>query len=248
MMNRGTLTIDELLSYGVDLGLRDYPVIHEECRNVINEQFIDYYRFREIGYENYNMFVNRLNVAMKRIMYNRYNRMFKVLETDFNPLFNIDITETYEGKNDGTFTNTSSTENSSEYSNENGVESSGREENTANNKATNSNFPSQSMTESETESYGYIDNLQRSNANNTSTNESNVSTSESGNTKNNLTSDNSGNTIANVKYTKKTQGSSAGLPFSKAMEQYKEFNDRVANIIEQIIHDPAITSLFLNVW
>ena len=63
-----------------------------------------------------------------------------------------------------------------------------------------------------------------------------------------MTNNNNGNTISNVKYEKKTQGSSAGLPFSKAMEQYKDFNDRVANIIEQIIHDPAITSLFLNVW
>ena len=247
-MKRGTCNIDTLLQYGVDLGLKSYSVISEEAREEINNALIEYYRFRDIGFDNHNMFVNRLNVAMDRIMRARYNRMLKVLEQEFNPLFNIDITETYSGTNDGSFDNTTTSANSSEYNNMGGSDNSSKETNTSKTKGTNSNFPSESMLESDTENYGYIDNLQRGTGENTSINTNNTTTYDSGSSKNKLTNENNGNTISNVNYTKKTQGSSAGLPFSKAMEQYKDFNDRVANIIEQIIHDPAITSLFLNVW
>ena len=247
-MRRGTCNIDTLLQYGVDLGLKDYTVISEDVREEINNALIEYYRFRDIGIDNHYMFVNRLNVAMDRIMRARYNRMLKVLENEFNPLFNIDITETYSGTNDGKFDNTTNSKNTSEYKSNGGSESTSNETNTSKSKGTNSNFPSESMLESDTENYGYIDNLQRGSGENTSANTSNTTSNESGDSKTNLTNENKGNTISNVKYEKKTQGSSAGLPFSKAMEQYKDFNDRVANIIEQIIHDPAISSLFLNIW
>ena len=247
-MIRGTCNIDTLLQYGVDLGLKSYSVYSEEAREEINNALIEYYRFRDIGFDNHNMFINRLNVAMDRIMRARYNRMLKVLQQEFNPLFNIDITETYRGTNDGKFDNKTTSENTSEYKSNGGSENTGTETNTSKSKGTNSNFPSESMLESDTENYGYIDNLQRGSGENRSANTSNSTSNESGDSKTTLTNNNNGNTISNVKYEKKTQGSSAGLPFSKAMEQYKDFNDRVANIIEQIIHDPAISSLFLNVW
>ena len=82
-MKRGTCNIDTLLQYGVDLGLKSYSVISEEAREEINNALIEYYRFRDIGFDNHYMFVNRLNVAMDRIMRARYNRMLKVLEQEF---------------------------------------------------------------------------------------------------------------------------------------------------------------------
>ena len=49
----------------------------------------------------------------------------------------------------------------------------------------------------------------------------------------------------NESYTKRTEGSSAGLPFSKAMLQFKEYVMKF-NIDQMVIDE--LKDLFMNIW
>lgn len=50
--------------------------------------------FREIGYSNPRRWDFEMARNMERLMSTKYNRLFSLLEVDYNPLHNIDLTET----------------------------------------------------------------------------------------------------------------------------------------------------------
>lgn len=213
-MAQFTITINDLLETGFDLGLKDYPIHREELREPLNNLIIDHFRFREIGFQTPQRFKYALNLKMREIM-PYYNQLIKSEEIDFNPLFNIDITETYE--------QTSSNKENTNVSNNK----------TANSKDGNisvfSDTPQSRITESEILDNEYA--------------------SQTENNKSNSTSEERGNSIAdsvgegNTNYKKRTEGSSAGLPFSKAIKQWREI---MLNINMEIINE--LEPLFLQIW
>ena len=92
-ISRHTITIHELLENGIEIGLKDYTIFNEEYRAVLNNAIIETYRFREIGFSNPALFINRLNYKMDLIMRNKYNALYEAKATKFNPLYNIEIQE-----------------------------------------------------------------------------------------------------------------------------------------------------------
>ena len=87
-----TIELGSIVQYR-DIGLQDYPIFDESYRPILNDIIIEHFRFREIGFETVDMFVNRLNHQMRLDMPS-HNRVYKAMEEDFNPLTNLFIKTT----------------------------------------------------------------------------------------------------------------------------------------------------------
>ena len=201
-MSKSTIRVYELEKNNFDFGLQDYEIFNEEYRPILNKAILDYFRWYEIGYDSPMMWKERINAKLNRIMRDKYNGLYLAKQTEFNPLFNIDITETYEHTiaQDTTDNGTITTESSSNSTNKNNI--------------ITSNYPSDEFISDDLTSNLFVDSGQKTE---TTENESNNDIQTSENTTNgNLTE----------KYEKKQLGSSAGLPFSKALLQLKQFYDK----------------------
>lgn len=159
-----------------------YPCINEEIRHAINERIIEHYYFREIGVNPVSKFDFIMGRTMKEIM-PKYNKFLELDQVDFNPLFNIDITETYE-----------SDDTSSDISTQNDT-------------------PEDGMTEDDIINSKYMSAYAKNNSNNKNS------------------------------YTRTTKGSSAGLPFSKAIQQARSI---VKNWETEILKE--VSQCFINIY
>lgn len=61
----GNMTLYDVLDYGYDLGLTDYPIWNEDKRKWLNNMIIDHFLFREIGCETPTQFIFYLNRTMR---------------------------------------------------------------------------------------------------------------------------------------------------------------------------------------
>lgn len=228
-----TITIHRLEQNNFDFGLNDYPIFNEEYRPILNDAILSYYRFHEIGFKNPIEFRERLRQRMNLIMRYKYNELYKVREKEFNPLYNIEIIEEMHRETSGTTTGNSSGkgENSSSYNEETSVNRTGTTSTGA--------FPTEKMLEGDLTSGLYADSA--SNAKNSET--SSGSDTETGKTSSSSSSSGTSNNTEN--YTHTTKGSSAGLPFSKAMLQFKEFITTY-HLDEQVIGE--LKDLFMAVY
>ena len=248
-LGRNTVTIFELLENNIDLGLKDYSIFNEEYRPILNNAIIQHYKFREIGFINPTIFIDRLNYRLDLIMRNKYNALYQAKMTDFNPLFNVDMTETFTHEvNNNASVNVASESNSNTESNSTS-NSNATDSNTSNSDSLNlsSQFPSEELTENDLSDNLFVDSANKQKATATSTDNSN-SESESNLTSNDITKNNS-NQLSNgtmiETYTKKTEGSSAGLPFSKALIELKEFYDKY-DLDKQVIAE--LSDLFYSLY
>ena len=94
-------------AFGLDLGLRDYPIFDEDYRDVLNQRIYNHFAYREIASDTPQMFVYYLNRRMCENM-PTYNAIYnKLLEDRFDPF------ATYVSDGDGNSrsatTNTSAT-------------------------------------------------------------------------------------------------------------------------------------------
>ena len=96
-MSKYTITIRNLLDNDYELFDFDYPIFDEDYRNVLQQKIIDRYYFREIGLETPGQFKHYLKMRLNEIM-PYYNQLYKsegiMNKKDFNPLYNLDTTET----------------------------------------------------------------------------------------------------------------------------------------------------------
>ena len=116
--------------------------------------------------------------------------------------------------------------------------------NTANNSTTNKENGNNTSTSESTEN-NTTENTSNSSENVT---QKNVNESQGSNTSENtseLTQSNESNGSTTESYTRKTLGSSAGLPFSKALLQLKEFYDKY-QLDQQVIDE--CKDLFIQIW
>lgn len=201
-MSNVTVTVYDLERNNFDFGLTDYEIFDEGYRPILNRAILDYYRWYEIGYDNPMKWKERINTKLNRIMREKYNALYIAKKTEFNPLFNIDITETFDHIIEQTTENNSNSTTTNNY------------ESTNNTLALNSNLPSDELTENDITSNLFVDNAQKGKNNTVD-----ISTDT------NETNDNGTNT-QKESYTRKQLGSSAGLPFSKALIQLKQFYDK----------------------
>lgn len=90
---------------GNSISLNDYPIFDENYRSILNTNIIDYYYFREIGFETVAQFNHYLKNKMNIIM-PYYNKIYIASLKEINPLNNYNLTEKYEKIYEGTGNNT----------------------------------------------------------------------------------------------------------------------------------------------
>lgn len=102
-----TVGEDEVRSWFMDYDLTNYLTAEEiaviESRGTWNKQrlaqkIIDHYYMDEIGVETVALFKRRVKVAMQEIMEEKLPLIYSAAIA-YDPLVNIDLTETYEGTN-----------------------------------------------------------------------------------------------------------------------------------------------------
>lgn len=236
-----TVSVYELQESGFDFGLDSYTIFDETYRNVLNTAILNFYMFREIGFVNPNVWKFKLQSRLDLIMRNKYNALYKAKQIDFNPLFNVDMTETYTHTiaNTGVSNNTGEL-NSASSSNNNINETSNNNGNSLN---LTSQFPSEEMTENDLTANIFVDNANKnvnSDESTSNTTQANTGTDTTSTTNNGTSTNNT-----NENYTKKIEGSSAGLPFSRAMQQLKDFYDDY-QLDQQVIDE--LKDLFIQIW
>lgn len=121
-MAKYTTTIKTLLDINYSFGLSDYPLFDPTYRTVLNKKITDHFQFREIGFETPALFVWFLNVKMREIM-PYYNQLYASALLSYNPLHNVNMTETSRKETSGTAesvgTQSSETENGTNTKNKN---------------------------------------------------------------------------------------------------------------------------------
>lgn len=79
----------------------DFPIYDETYRSVLETKIIKHYYTHEIGSETVGLFQLRLDTRMNEIM-PYYNELYRSAMLEFNPLYDVDITETHEGSGEKT--------------------------------------------------------------------------------------------------------------------------------------------------
>lgn len=100
---------NEVISWFTNYELTDY--LTQDEINVINDRgtwtkrklakkIIEHYYLREIGFETPALFIQRAKVAMQEIMEEKLPLIYSA-SIKYDPLVNVDFTETYKGKSSG---------------------------------------------------------------------------------------------------------------------------------------------------
>lgn len=92
-MAKYTTELGTLIKMGFEPGLNDYPIFDEAYRDVLNSKIINHFRYCEIGSETPGRFNHYLKSTMAEIM-PYYNKLYRSELLDFNPLYDVDYTET----------------------------------------------------------------------------------------------------------------------------------------------------------
>lgn len=122
-----TEVLDNLLNneeakLAIDEAMASYPLYEQEekarqfgtayhvpTRKELNNKILNYYRFREIGFETFGRFIFELKTALEEIM-PKYNQLFYSADQDFNPIYNVDYEKVIgRDRTDSTTSNSAST-------------------------------------------------------------------------------------------------------------------------------------------
>lgn len=79
----------------------DYPIFDDTYKSVLETKIIKHYYTQEIGFETVGLFQHKLDMRMNEIM-PYYNELYQSAALEFNPLYDVDITETHEGSGEKT--------------------------------------------------------------------------------------------------------------------------------------------------
>jgi len=74
-----------------------FPIWDEEYRLTLETKILKHFYLREIAHETVGLWRLRLDTMMNELM-PVYNKMYSAVAQEFNPLFDVDITRTHEGK------------------------------------------------------------------------------------------------------------------------------------------------------
>lgn len=223
-------------------------------REELNKAILNYYKYREIGFETVGRFIDELEIALKEIM-PYYNQLFYSADQDYNMIYNVDYVKTITREQDNTVDTTSSgTTNSSDTTNttmDTDVTSSASTSETLNNKNVSSDTPQGLITipTQSINSVEYANNVTFDQDINSTSNSSNSSTdSEGTNTSTGeTTTENTANTQGNEQeeIQETTKGNYGVVSAQDLITKYRE---QIRNITQEIINDPRINELFMLVY
>lgn len=199
-------------------------------REQLNKKILDYYMYREIGFETVNRFLHELEISLNEIM-PYYNQLFFSADQDYNIIYNVDYKRTIDRDLAG---NTSSnTESNATDSTETTAD------NTSWAKRVSSDTPQNQLSITNKQ----IDNVDYANEVNWNKDEATSSGSTSGTA--NTTASGTG-TNKEIESTIETTKGNFGVV--SAQDLIKKYRELIINIEQQIINDPRIVELFMLVY
>jgi len=199
-------------------------------REELNNKILNYYKYREIGFETVGRFLDELEISLNEIM-PKYNQLFYSADQDYNIIYNVDYKRTIDRDLSGnTTSNTQS--NSSD-------ESTTSASNTSWNKNVNSDTPQDqlSITNKQIDSVNY--------ANNVSWNKDDATQSGSSSGEASTSASGSGTNKEIESTLETTKGNFGVVSAQDLIEKYRKL---IINIEQMIINDPRITELFMLVY
>ena len=199
-------------------------------RQELNKKILDYYMYREIGFETVNRFLHELEISLNEIM-PYYNQLFFSADQDYNIIYNVDYKRTIDRDLAG---NTSSnTESSATDSTETTAD------NTSWAKRVSSDTPQNQLSITNKQ----IDNVDYANEVNWNKDEATQTGSTSGTAN---TSASGTGTNKEIESTIETTKGNFGVV--SAQDLIKKYRELIINIEQQIINDPRIVELFMLVY
>lgn len=240
----------------------DFPIFDESYRNVLETKILKHYYTREIGMETYGLWKLKLDTKLNEIM-PYYNELYKSTLLEFNPLFDVDYTDTRTGGNTQTSENTKETQ--SNYTNESKTtasgENSGETTNTGNKntdgnsseKTLFSDTPQGTINDVDVQSNAYLTNVTSVSGTNNVTESVNNTENTHGNYSDTTDINGSENRTENVKdngtlqtteeYVNKIQGKRGGQSYASMI---LEFRKTLINVDMLVIEE--LSELFFNLW
>lgn len=265
----------------IDKALSEYPLFigDENSKNIIptreelNTKLLDYYKYREIGFETVGRFIDELRITMNHIM-PYYSEMYKTVQIMCDikdPFGNVDIVETFKETRKDSSSSTSSSEGTSSTSDSGTVSGESNSKTTANdtssaNKRTDtthknikSDTPQDSLTitgeDIGTVKYANEVNWDNETVQGTDTTTGNSSsntdntntqtTSNTGSSESSATATATGSNNGETEHTFTKKGNQGVNTYAHDMI---EFRQTVIDITEKIITDKRVAELFMLVY
>lgn len=215
-------------------------------REELNNAILNYYMYREIGFETFGRFLHELKTTMEEIM-PYYCQLYFSTDQDYDLLYNVDYTREITREREDTNKDTSEASQSSETDTTNNSEGSTSATVNSNNKNVNSKTPQGelSITAANIDSVSYADNVSW---NKDSSSESGTSETEStSNTKGSATgtTESNGQRNENESTFERVKGNYGQMSYQSLLKAYREL---ITNVTQQIINDPRVAELFMLVY
>lgn len=214
-------------------------------------KIVDHYFMREIGFETPALFKHYAKVNMQEIMERKLPEIYSNF-LEYDPLSNVDFTETYtreiSGTNESTGTNQSSINNNEISKTSNNGSSSSNASNSSNSLGINNNTPQQRITKQNLDSGIYASSTEQNNNQSNSNEETNVTNQ----TLQNNSSNSSGNSTSKVNdknntietFTRHEEGDNGVIITNQRL--VKEFREIIVAIDESIILE--LNNLFMGLY
>lgn len=218
----------------IDDAMSEYPVYTPEnpqnyslipTREEINKKILDYYKYREIGFETVGRFIDELRISLNEIM-PYYYQLFKSedIMNGIDDVFgNVDVTESFsESSSDNTLNSSNATSTASSTSS-----------NTNASKDVKSLTPQGqlSITNQQIDSVNYADEVNWNKVDSTSSGSDNATTNTSG----------ENSRTGSIEHTLTRKGNQGVNTYAHDM---RELRETFLNIIDDIINNPRIAELF----
>jgi hypothetical protein len=236
-----TLLNDSNTSESIKKAMSTYPLYEKQTidskmpvyiptREELNKKILNYYRFREIGFETVGRFLFELETALNEIM-PYYNQLFFSADQDYDMLYNADYTRETTIKKDG---KTNASVNS-----ETNNTSTDKSTNNTSIKSVNSKTPQGelSITAENIDSVSYADDV--------TWNKDNSETTGTGTSTSKGNSSQEGTNEENETHVEHLKGNYGMVTFQSLIEHYRKL---IMNIEQKIIKDPRIAELFMLVY
>lgn len=215
-------------------------------REELNNAILNYYMYREIGFETFGRFLHELKTTMEEIM-PYYNQLYFSTDQDYDLLYNVDYTREITREREDTNTDTSEATQTSESETTSNTEGSTTATVNSNNKNVNSKTPQSeiSITAQNIDSVSYADNVSwnKDISNESGTNESESTTNTTGSTTG--TSETNGQRNENESTLERVKGNYGMMSYQSLLKAYREL---IINVTQQIINDPRVAELFMLVY
>ena len=225
----------------IDKAMSTYPLYKKQSkeeyipsyiptREELNNAILNYYKYREIGFETFGRFLEELETALNEIM-PYYNQLYFSTDQDYDLLFNVDYTRdiTREKQNTGnTETTSQATDQTSTTSNVNNYS-----------KNVNSQTPQGQLgiTAQNIDNVTYADNVtwNKNTSSDSATSNGTANTTASGSSENN----------EDETTKERVKGNYGQMSYQTLLGQYR---DLIMNVTQQIINDERISELFMLVY